>query len=838
MADVLHKLYTNFVGLDLKSNDLVRNDNFASALLNCQNDKDGNLEKRKGYQARGESKGGFGMFVYNRVDPTTGKQNEELVTADESLHRVVETTFTITYSGTESIVFLSMLFDPATDQYRMKITEGSVQVLDTGLGRGFDEGTIQTLAGLKSIVDGITDFAASISGDNSLPAAFLKSEENFDFSAGDYIGVVKEYEQVNETFGGSTHPFSGSETNKLDDEFENISGVQLSNVLYLSNGYDDLMKYDGQTIYRAGLPTPIAPLLNPVAGSALDNTADPPDPDVWQYQVRYTQYDAAGNIIDSQPTNFEELSLTHASQPRDVEVTVGNIVAGSGFNTNCAIVDGPQVAVNTITVDNGGGGGHTLKVGDTAYFFDSVSSSYVQRSVTSVGTNSITIAGAAVTVADDDVISNNLRIGIFRSEANGTFTFLSAEIPNNSFTATQLYLDQVTDENLGFQLIEPEFIRGLPPKGRYLTTFNSQLVVLGNIENPNLWFWSNVFSPEYFPTNNVDRSDTNGDEKIVGGGQSNEVFAVFKRCSIDIISGDISTNNIRRDVLTNDLGCESHHTIQEVRGKLYFLSDRGVYSISGGQLPIQESTVLEPVFEQEDTLTQNRFNMRRAVAINHRVDEQYILFLPIEQISGSDRGARQDSVIFMKDYYRGSWYQWSNINMAGGAVLFNQELHFQERRVSGFSGTVDHLLYKQLPGENRYDFQDNTEPIDWQYRTAWYHLGEPSVFKHWLILKMFALPKNNANQFVLDVAGELNFLNDFQGFDFQIDFSTLGSGYGISPYGTSPYGNPTDFSFRHKINSKSRSMRLFFRNQEHQTKVNLTGWEIDVAGSFRKEIKE
>jgi hypothetical protein len=108
-----------------------------------------------------------------------------------------------------------------------------------------------------------------------------------------------------------------------------------------------------------------------------------------------------------------------------------------------------QVSVSTITVDDGSGGSHTMKVGQTAYFYDSVSASFVTREITAVAATTITIAGAAVTVADNAVISNNLRIMILRTVSTGTIYKFVAEIPNNSFSATQVYTDATADASLG-----------------------------------------------------------------------------------------------------------------------------------------------------------------------------------------------------------------------------------------------------------------------------------------------------------------------------------------------------------------------------------------------------
>jgi hypothetical protein len=294
-----------------------------------------------------------------------------------------------------------------------------------------------------------------------VPAAFLSIVRNCNLVDGDCTTDAGYWTDVNET---TTNALNGSYTNRNQSYFENASFVQLNNVVYIANGYDELQKYDGQTIYRAGLPKPSS--ITSALGGAGAITGNN-----YYHVAVYEQIDAVGNINYG---NELMVSTGLNAVAQSMDVTVANIQAGSGFNTNCAIVNGAQVAVTTITVDDGSGGSHTMKVGDTAYFYDSISASYVERNITAINATSITIAGAAVTVADNAVISNNLRIMLFRNETAALTPevfYLVAEIPNNSFAATQSYNDNITDANLGEEFIPPINARDLPPKGKYVSSY-------------------------------------------------------------------------------------------------------------------------------------------------------------------------------------------------------------------------------------------------------------------------------------------------------------------------------------------------------------------------------
>ena len=90
--NVLQKRYNNFLGLDLKSTDLVRPIEFASDILNAHYTKTGTIQKRVGYQSRAGSIGGSGLFVYAKIDPVTSKEAPEVVSLTSDLSRLTEAT--------------------------------------------------------------------------------------------------------------------------------------------------------------------------------------------------------------------------------------------------------------------------------------------------------------------------------------------------------------------------------------------------------------------------------------------------------------------------------------------------------------------------------------------------------------------------------------------------------------------------------------------------------------------------------------------------------------------------------------------------------------------------
>ncbi len=836
------KRYKSNRGLDLRSSDLSQDELFASGMKNAQYRDSGAIEKRPGYQGHADSCGGYGRWTYKRANPTTGADEYEDVTIDQNLYKYQSSTMTVTYVGSDSNAVISIFYDTATDQYRCQITEGTTQVLDYALGIGFDEASPVTINTLSGAIDALANFTSSITGSTSTPAAFLKTTRNYDLSTtGGALSVVAEYcTQINTT---TTNPLATYYGHRNDSDFENVSAVNIQNCMYFASGWNEVMKYDGQTFYRAGLPTP-ASISSVLAAGAVTGSN-------YFHRAQYVQYDNAGNIIEG---NYFSVSAGLTPAGQSMNVTVANVLDGTGFNTNGALVNGNQVGVTTITVTNSP---HTLKVGDTAYFLDGVSAAYVTRSVTAVTATTVTISGAAVNVLNGAAISNNLRIRLLRNKTSATTPSIFydvVELPNNSFAATQVYNDNKADSALGALWTSPATDRTAPPKLKYITQWNGIACGGGVNTDPHTFFWSDIDGPEYFPTdsNQLPIESDSGD-KISGMAQNNEVFYVFNFDSFAVISGNILSGDLRVEIKSKDIGCAAHASIAEVSGALCWLSKKGVKISAGGQIPrplgqaVDETGValdvsrIDPAITQNEAVAIEQFQFRRAVGFNDVLGRKYLLYIPCESTTSGADHPNSNSKVYAYDYTRDAWLEWTNINAAGGFTIRNSDLYFQERRYSSFASAVKSITYRRHNNNDSYDYQDNAVCVGgtsdaWEYDSAWESLGEPSVRKKFIEIKVFSLEEVQNNTFNLNIQQEVNYQREVVVASFNM--SLVGVGYGQSAYGVDPYGDPTEGKAFHSLNQdRIFSIRLKFKNSNEQENVILTAWEIKAAAPYRIDMK-
>ena len=828
------KRYQNFFGFDLKSSDLNFPEQYAQRCINIDINPVGSLVKRKGIAPFAENSGALGTFVYNRIN-SSGQEAPEVLSVSDKLKKFNQTQIVVTYTGSAASASISIFYDQTTAQYRCQIFAGTTTVLDQPLGLGVDEVSPYTCTQLRNAIDGLADFTATITGSGTVPAAYAQNVIDSDLKLSTYTIKAGYWSDIQ---GTVSTQFATAYADRDNVDFEPASAVQLYNVMYFATGKDAIQKYDGQRVYNAGVPTPssVTTALSAGAGSI-------PNGGPYVHRVRYSQVDNAGNIIEGNLTSSAELTVTGG--PKNIIVTYPAVP--SGYNTACAIVNGAQTAVTTITVDNGSGGQHTMVAGDTAYFYDAVSAAYVERKITSVTATSITIEGAGVTVADNAVISANLRVIIYRNRSTGaspTLWYVVEEIPYNAFGgATQTYTDSKLDAALVTELVEPLTDRSPPPIGRYLTAFQNLLIV-GSLQTaPNVVAWSDIESPEYFPTpdNQQVVQNLEGD-RITAVAPSNDVLVVFQRGAVHALTGDLPELNYRVDQITNDVGCIAHQSVRDIRGAIYFLSLLGPRQMNGADLPqalgaFGENRLvsrIDPLFVQSGVLTdEQKFRLSRAWALHDRSAQKYLVFLPKESVASGIRYCNADSTMLVYDYGRDAWLEWQDINAGAGLVYFNENVLYSERSL-GTGITQRNTLWRRQTTNTGFDYNDHNQAIEIFYRSPWDYMGDASVLKNYLTLRVFTtdiVP----NEFTLQCETELNFLKDAPISQFGL---LVGSdGYGNSPYG-SFYGDPQDTSVKHKIsNGRAKGLAMVFKNNEQQTDIVITGYELQVVTPYKPAMK-
>lgn len=594
-----------------------------------------------------------------------------------------------------------------------------------------------------------------------------------------------------------------------------------------------------------------------------------------QRQVLETSTDTI--TIVGEPVDVDPSDADHAN----VLVYKTSLVFG-----DVAIIDQNQSDVNTIDVITG----HTILSGDLVNFIDA-DNNLQRRNVVSVGATTVEIDGIpvnvsnkfliasenkrtdainlrrsaanAATLATDGVISNNLRINIYRTKANESFgvngkIYLVASIPNDgvSGNATQIYIDGIPDIELARPYDDPIELPTPPPISKYLKAFGNQLFYAGgergNAENSDRVFFSNGNAPEVVPLAVNFFNVPNVDDDITGIGVSGSTLITTKNHSLWAATGNFLSGNI--DVVQiapgTNIGCVANASIASIGTLMYFLHTNGVYAITENQLfptdafgnPIPITLPIDVIFRETRFLPQTRYVLKRAVGVNYTKDNQYLLFLPCEDSQSSIRTANANSTVLCYDYQEKNWYSWFNINAAGGMFVIDDDLYFQERRFSGVDGNTANL-YKQHRFYRLIDHADHAGPERAEWRSSWTDLGQPEVRKKFCRCVLLMDRLSDLQQFndpVMYFSSYLNRLPNLQSTMAKINQvdNIRNSSWSYSGWGWNYWSGYQDsfITVNLKGGTVAKSIQVGFTLQGINMDIKLAGFQLEAIPENRNTV--
>lgn len=831
--------FNEFGGLDLVSHDRIASPLRCRSCKNVQKRRSHSLARRQGYKATATNtgnNGGFGTAIYNRRSPSTGAVTKEKLSIGSKLWKQVNYTLTVTYSGGGAAIG-EILVDTTTNTWHFKLYDSGNLALDYDMGIGFDEASPKTVTQLITAINAVASFAAATTGGGSLPAAFLPYvisspiATTLDISFCETIAINQPSVAAN--------PFAGAFTNRNGAEFENVATVQIDDIILFFSKWDSQKKYDGSDCYRSGAQQGnIVSTAEAGAGAFTNGT--------YQYITTVVQIDAQNNEIEGIESATKS-QVVAASHP--VNLTLSNVVNTTGFNTDCAIVNGAQVAVNTITVDDGFAGNHTMKVGQKAYFFDSVSAGYVTRNITAIAAGTITVDGAAVTVADNAVISNNLRLRIYRSVAAGTILKENVDIPNNSFTATQVYSDNKADASLGADYVSPSLDgveHGLPPTGGYGGTFDGGVVCAGFLDDPDAFAWTSPDGPEYYPSNFRDRNQSGDNLAVTGLSSGDRYFWVQKQETSFLVTGKLTTGQYTSVRKGDSAGCLAHATMIQADTSLFWLGEGGVYESRDGGTPSLISDDIAPIFDNAGLSVDRKLQFKRATAVYDKHMKFYVLFIPAETSQGGESYATSNSRILAFDTVNRDWWEWDNLNWAGGVCHDEStgDLIWTERRYSTFSSTMAFQMYQRLNTNTPADYVDHTSDILWSYEPAGViDAGQADVNKKFLYMLIDAEDPEKTPNYTLTCRIEKdNVKGIYQTIlTVPIGSATLASdGWGYGAWGFFPWGNPVGAANKRRRlkHGFAECVRPLFSASGIYNEIVLSSFSLLIEAPFKIDINE
>ena len=800
-----------FRGLTLKPSVLNRNVNSASLCSNLEKRTNGQGTVRKATQNKVFSANVSGRsqvlfpFTYTSHEVGTGTLVEELLAMEMSLeypiidtiklYRVLQKDLTISYAGTGDLVISIAPKEDAVTVgiigWNVLITANNITVYDVDYSSAIEAGS-SNLHTLVAAIDALANISCSPSTLPNTAYAFVDAIAPLSMTIASGSSDTVEYNEL-EYISDFNDP--SPYVNFNDANFKLPCALNYSNVIYFAYGAEEF-KYDGRDLYLSGLPQ--ASIY--YTGNTGSGTSHPVG-ERFIYKAIFVRKDYKGNIIEGQDSDENaSTEYTNLANPYDFVLYLDNIknrfrVDGitAGANSRGAKINGTQVGVNTITVD----AGHTLVIGDTAYFYDTSGiGEYVERTITGKAATTITVDGAVVNVTDNTYISNNTRVQLWRTKGDGTDFYFLEEIPDQ-YDAIYLAAGSFSyvDDTLDIDLIEPyvEQLRkkSTPGKCSFLAEFQGLKISSGDPVNPNRVRWTLPDDPEAYPleSNLTDIKGGGVGAVTAVGILGDDKLAVFKRTGHVILEGSLDDLNFAtRNKSNSGIGCTSFRSLSYIgdNDALIGLSAKGVFISDGAQLSLVVGDNIKPLFDTppvkqvngtpvpdanwedyftSDINTRIPLNVERAVSINDSVGKKYHLYIPAEAgVPGSSEAsamAVQKYPVFASSHYLVFDYatdvpfwtdytfynrlrtsdlslQGININAWAGFTLYKNDLWFGmlSRRDANYG---DALLFKVRSEGNDFDYCEAGYPVylDIDYTPFTREPGDVSAFLKALFINIY-----------------------------------------------------------------------------------------------------
>lgn len=819
----------SFKGLDKRSSDIARTIEYATEIRNAAFRVSGAINKRKGFQHvdvnQNELQYAAGMTTFSNVNTTSGEIEEQIIKVQNQEDSVngsfiavkkLRSSFNPLYSTNIKIdltvavqlthnYFYTKLLDETTKTYKItirrinKTTSLEEDVLNVDVGTGKEASTepgFYSITNLQTAINALGSFglSAPFVTNGSTSAAFLMGEVGFNNNILSDTEVALDSnftyiatENWEDLPLGDTGYTSLLSLNTIlsptvaDSELENATFAQLNNVLYISNGHCPVLKWDGEKLYRAGLPGLVKDVIpgtwayDQDTKVTLSTASGAIHSGTYYYKIVLEYTDAKNNFITSQPS--DPIEVTHGSN------------SSISFSINADVFEGLHKDVSHLKYS-------------------------VYRTKGGQGANELYYKVA--TDGYNTTITDNLT---------------DTQIGVNPTLATPIKRHDPPPQGKYLSIYKNCLIIS----GQRTNANNLQYSLPKNAA-------SGEIGSEYFPDddNGVIIQSSFGD-KITGIAPLRDLLYIFHKNSIHVLSGNINELELpTTDLVTREgnVGCQSHSSIEELNNKLIFLSRNGVYSIDSSNALVELSELIKPVFLDKDLAR------RRAVSFNWSEKNLLLFFIPKEVIevpSGSSSSFNivknlSTSVVLVYDYYKQAWLQWDTVDFSGGMASTESKTYFAGRSTKLFTNFF-------LDNGDTYDYRDHNEAIKFNYDTNWESLREPTIPKKYLRLKIHSFDSDGLFEspqgFQINTFIQKDYITVDLG-TIEFDFGKIsGGGWGNFPWGSGTWGSISTDSVKSKLpTGKSKCMKLRFVNEDINENVLITTYEMEIAAPFLTEIKE
>ena len=357
---------------------------------------------------------------------------------------------------------------------------------------------------------------------------------------------------------------------------------------------------------------------------------------------------------------------------------------------------------------------------------------------------------------------------------------------------------------------------------KYITIHDHHLIAAGVQNNLNTVYYSVYNDPDNFTGSGAGSVTISDQIQGIKGFRTDLI--VFAKNSIHKLININDSSNIRIDPITENVGCISGYSIQEIGGDLLFLSPDGVRTVAGtariGDVELSSVSRAIQSIIGEIAASIDEFRIDSCVL---RSKSQYRLFYTrVSQDSSVSKG--------IIGTFTPNGFEWSETL---GIQAMGLTSGFDNNGIEKvYHGDKDGYIYNHDAG-NSFILAGSTKDIDAQYITPNLDFGDIGTRKTMQYVKVSISPEG-------EVTPTLRLRYDYedtdipQPADYVFDEIPLPATFGTSIFGTGVFGASGDPMVRQAVEGSGHSVSLRINSLDKKAPYSINGFYINYVPSGRR----
>lgn len=348
------------------------------------------------------------------------------------------------------------------------------------------------------------------------------------------------------------------------------------------------------------------------------------------------------------------------------------------------------------------------------------------------------------------------------------------------------------------------------------------LVVAGADAAKDTIYYSHNFEPENF--NGAGAGNIKLSDQVIGLKSFRGDLIIFCRNSLHKLININDSNNIAIVPITQNVGCLSSQSIQEIGGDLVFLSPDGIRSVAGtsrigdvelGSVSRQIQSIIADIATAVDTFTISSSVLRSK--------SQYRLFYTVD----GEAPATSKGIIGTLTPNGFEWSETKGIQATSFMSGFNKDSIEKE-----YHGDLSGYIYNHDTG-NSFSAAGVPFNVEAQYATPNYDFGDIGTRKTLHYAKISITPEGEV-QPTLRVRYDYEDTSIPQPQDYVLSEVPLPAIFGASVFGTAIFGASNDPMLRQAIQGSGHSASFRISSKDQNAPYAINGIYINYVPAGRR----